>query len=138
MSNITYSNGSLTFYDNDVALVTADSGRKLIWSTFTEINVPRAEVIHTVPGVDGIEVVDLGDRGRQFRLTGFCVANSEANLATVRNTIVAARNASTGTLVAKGDTLTSVELISYAFPRHVVGRGGLHYQFFDLMFRKGE
>jgi len=140
MGNITYTgNGSpgLTCYDNDFGLGSGETYR-IVWATFTEVNSPRAEIVHDYPGVDGVEVVDMGARARTFQQTGLIYAESEAGLAAGRNALLGFKNESTGTLAAKGDSHTNVDLVSAAFGRHVTGSGGSQYQQYSLMWRKGE
>ena len=140
MANITYEgNGSpgLTCYDNDIELGSGETYR-IIWATFSELNAPRAEIVHEYPGIDGIEVVDFGARARTFQQTGFVYAETEAGLASGRAALLGFKNASTGTLTAKGDSLTNVDLVSCSFGRHATGTGGAQYQHYSLLWRKGE
>ena len=138
MSDIVYSgNGSpdLSFSD-DLELGSADA--VLSWSTFRERPSRRAEVIHEYPGLDGVEIVDGGARPRLFTQTGLIRASSESNLAAARLTVLARQNAETGTLSAKGENLANVDMVSAAFGRHLVGSSGSHYQWYALLWRKGE
>ncbi len=138
MSNIVYSgngNPNLTFSD-DLELGSGDA--VLGWSTLRERPSRRAEVVHEYPGLDGVEVVDGGARARLFTQTGLIRATSESNLAAARLTVLAKQNADTGTLSAKGESLTNVDLVSAAFGEHLVGSSGSHYQWYALLWRKGE
>ncbi len=137
MSNIVYSgNGADLTFSDGLGLGSADA--VLSWSTFRERPSRRAEVVHEYPGLDGVEVVDAGARTRLFTQTGLIRATSESNLAAARLTVLAKQNAETGTLSAKGENLSNVDLVSAAFGKHLVGSAGSHYQWYALLWRKGE
>lgn len=138
MSSIVYSgNGGpdLTFSDS---LGLGGGNSVLGWSTFRERPSRRAEVVHEYPGLDGVEVVDCGARVRLFQQTGMIRATAENALAAARLTVLAQQNGQTGTLSAKGENLTDVDLVSAAFGQHLVGTSGSHYQWYAILWRKGE
>ncbi len=137
MSDITFSNASpaLVFSDNDFSIATGYT-YALLWRTFVELAVKRAEIIHAYPGIDGVEIADMGSRTAMFEQKGWLHAKSEANLSAARTAVTTQQDGAAATLVAKGDSFTDVDMFQYSFGREVVGRSGNHYQEYRIIWRQ--